>query len=282
MKRSTYSIHKDFETLINEEVYDANGNCILTRNLGSKPISENHMEYNADNLLIVDRELSGGVEVNRTEFELNDNGVINRRTLYFGDSIYEDIVWTKTENGRTMITTHDGEITEKSEENELTNTLIYEFYEAGELIQVQTITRDLEALKKTTVINDLVKNVEHKSIQHLNDKKAVILHEEFGKDGELLRSVANTFHDDLIETETYSEFQYNDPPQITTYTYDSNDNLIKTEVNTPTGTLLSFRTKKYDDQNRVIEEAGSSLSSGGGLGSGGGDNSFHFVIRYEE
>jgi hypothetical protein len=281
MRRLSYSIQGSEEILIKEEVYDSNGNCILLKDFQSNPVAENHMEYDSENRLIVDREISDGIELNRSETEYDSEGEFLRISMYFGDSIYEDQVWTRSEAGFTKVTEQDGIVIQRKEYDKLTNTSLFQIYENEELIEIQKVSFDPDTLITKTLVRDVANGTELVFLNYHNENNDSLGIEEFGPTGDLERSYKATYHEDLLESETMREFHFTDSSKTTYFSYDDSNNLVKSEIKTESGTLLSFHTRKYDELNRVIEEAGVRESASDvGFGSAELSGKFHIRIDY--
>lgn len=283
MKKRIYSILGGQEKLISEEVFDSNGNCTIRADYSLQPVSENHMEYDSENNLLVERVLNDGVEMNRTEYEINSKNEVIRSSMYFGDSIYEESIWERTDTGFTKITTQDGIIVEKVAQDDTASSIIHEYYEDEKLVQTAELIHDPVTLIDKTVIKNLVAGTEFSSLRYVNGNDDTLSFEEFDSEGKLLRSREYVYDGDLIESETQKEFEYSDEATTTSYTYDPDSNLVKYELRTTTGNLLSFMTFKYNDKGQEIEQAGSNEDrSGGGYGSAELGNKFHRRIEYIE
>lgn len=115
--------------------------------------------------------------------------------------------------------------------------------------------------------------------QVANDQNYLLHYEERDAEARLLSTVTHTYQEQVLMRSVHQS-----PGQsvIMNYTYDHQGNLLREEVLDQHSKLIGFTAWVYDEQNRVIEEAGISVGSIDQIFlSGQAHESFHLYHEYE-
>lgn len=281
MTRYTYSIDEDTETLVGEESFDEFDNLIHAINYRTRPAEERKYSFNELNQLILEVELSDGVEINRIEYSYDEDGVINEQNLYFGSSLYESTRVVKTEAGSIRTIVQDGVEIEKCIEKIDGKNYVVEFYENGAYVETQEYMYDRSTNTGKTRILDAENNLFRTRVETFGRDGEVLKTEEFTPKDSILTTFEYEFDGEHLSNITFRDHSFEENSYIHTYLYDSNNRLIKSERRTITDQLIEFHTLRYD-KDGLVEESGFSMGNvGGGVyGTHGNGGKFHFRHTY--
>ena len=278
-KHKSYLIKEGKQTVIQEETYDEKGQVIQAIDYRESPAIEKIFEYNSIGQLIFQSEFQGGVEKSSQLFEYNNDGEIVDEKLKIGGVLYEHTLLTKTDTGFVRTMTQDGVEIERLEiiikENDWSN----KFYCHDELLEIQVYNHHLRETKITSFELDMHIIIKEK----YNSKDELVLKEEFHENGTLLASNEFEIQNGMITKESIRDFKEGEKFYERIFDYNKNNDLINFEIRTSTGSLQSFHKRKFDKQNRLLEESGYSNGYFSGI-SGIHQNydHFHIVHEYEE
>jgi hypothetical protein len=272
----------DSKVCIYEEVYNDNGKVVQKNDYRESPVIEQRFYYNPLGELIELIENQEGVENSKQTFVYDECGDVIDEKLYIGGGLYEHTVIEKT------ATTFIKKLIRNGEEIELFEKIIdgenwsSKTFHNEELVESYSyVYHPQERLGVTSYKNyqnDFIAQTKEK----YNDKNEVILNEDFHENGTLLTSVETVIEDGLIFNEIVKNFFGDESYYESFYTYDERKNLIKFECRSLSGALMSFHTRKFDDNNRVVEEKGFSNGHFSGItGIHSNHDKFHFIHEYQ-
>lgn len=262
MKRTTYRIDDDNETLISEEEYNSAGDVIYIKDYQSKPVLEKHFSYGVSGKLESEVETCAGTELDREEITYDKKGVAIEQKHFIGGLLYERTLFIEKGNGFERINYQDGAETEKVIRVK-SGTDDYEdcFYENGLFIEKQTYCFDQANHTATLFVYDADGNIVLTRTEQFDDKKRLIEVKEYNENSNLVKEVISTYEGDLLIEEIHRQFLETPYCHHLTFTYDNNKNLLKKEARSSAGNLLSFNYYEYDPNNRLISENGYTLGS---------------------
>lgn len=282
MKRKSYSIVEDSRTLIHEETYDENGNIVHSIDCRKTPSVEQNFEYNSDGNLIRQSEIQGGIENSSQIFEYDDEGDIIDEKLFISGSLYEHTSLIKTDSGFIRTMTQDNEEVERLEQNTYGDNWNNRFYRFDELLESQEYTFDTKNNSGETIIKGFEHDFNVVIKEKYNNKEEIILKEEFHENGTILTTTEIEIENGLTLKESVKDFSNEEVFYDRLFEYDQNDNLISYEVRSSTGALNSFHKRKFDNQNRIIEESGFTNGYFSGItGVHQNHDRFHLIHEYE-
>jgi len=282
MKRQTYILNQESETLVYEETYDDNKNLIHYVDYQARPVSEKKFEYDDKNRLTKEIEISDGVELQSLEMIYNAEGKVIEQNLYFSGDLYESVKTEETENGFVRTTFQDGEEVyrvENTKDNEGGYTSNY--FDYGNLLNVEIYSYDEENLTSETLIYDAEENLLVRRIEVKNENGDLLLFKEFNAKNQLVNKHEFEREGDKILKEIKSDFVRGEIENEVHYDYDENGNIIKTETRTNSGQLVEFHVYSFDEQNRMIEETGVTNGQFNAIyGTYINGNNYRFVHKY--
>lgn len=283
VNRKSYSIDEDNRTLILEEFYDENGNVIQSIDYHENPEIIRNYKYNDKGFIVDQNEIQGGIENSSQQFEHDEDGDVIDEKLFIGGNLYEHTVISKSDSGyvRTMI--QDNEEVERLEVKEDGKNWTNEFYNFNELSQVHEYTYNEKDRSGTTKIKFLDDGSVITNTQKYDDNDDVIFEEEYNEKDVLLKSIQIEIENGLIIKEVVRDFTEGEDYYEILYAYDEKENIINFEVRSSTGGLLSFHKRKFDNQNRLIEESGFANGYFSGItGIHKNHDRFHIIHEYSE
>lgn len=256
MKRQTYNLDSERESLIYEESYDSNNNLIHYIDLQAKPISEKKFEYNNNNQLIKEIEISDGIELQRLEMLYDEKGEVIEQNLLFSGNLYESVKTEFKIDGFVRTTYQDEEEVYRVENTTENKNYINKYFDYGNLSNIQSNKFNEDNLLSENLIYDAENNLLIKRVEELDKEGKLTTYKEFNADNQLINRLEYERVDNKIVKEIKSNFVKDEIDNVVSYDYDENGNLIKTETRTNSGKLVEFHTYVYDDKNRMIEESG--------------------------
>lgn len=283
MKRKSYSVDKESRTLIHEESYDENGNVVHSIDYRESPPVEQNFEYHSDGNLIRQSETQGGIENSSQIFEYDAEGDIIDEKLSIGGALYEQTSLVKSDSGfiRTMI--QDNEEVERLEKIIDGDNWNNKFYRFKELLESQEYTFDAKNNSGETIIKGFEHDFKVVIKEKYNSKNEIILKEEFHENGTLLTSTEIEIENGLTLKESIKDFSNGEIYYERIFEYDKNENIINFEVRSSTGALHSFHKRKFDNENKLIEESGFTNGYFSGIDDVHKNHDrFHIIHEYEE
>ncbi|MBU2020281.1 MAG: hypothetical protein KJ941_11605 [Bacteroidetes bacterium] len=282
IKRKTYSLEEDNRTLIHKESYDENGNVVHSIDYRESPPVELNFEYDSDGNLIRQSEIQGGIENSSQIFEYDAEGDIIDEKLSIGGALYEHTSLVKTDSGFIRTMTQDNEEVERLEKNIDGDNWSNKFYRYDELLESQKYTFDAKNNSGETIIEGFEHDFNVVIKEKYSNKDEIILKEEFHENGTLLTATEIEIEDGLTLKESVKDFSNGEVYYERLFEYDKNNNIINFEVRSSTGALQSFHKRKFDNQNRLIEETGFTNCYFSGIdGVHKNHNCFHLIHEYE-
>ena len=281
MKKQTYTVNQETETLIYEESYNDNNNLIHYIDHQARPISEKKFEYDDKNQLIKEVEISDGVELQGLEMIYNDKGAVVEQNLFFSGDLYESIKTIASENGFVKTTYQDGEEVYRVENSTEGKNYTNKHYNYEDLVNVEVSTFDKETLTSEKIIYDAEENVLVRRVEVYNEEGNLTVFKEFNANNQLINKQELERENNKLVKEIKSDFVRGEVDNEILFDYDENENLIKTETRTNSGQLVDFQVNVYDDKNRIIEESGVSNGKFNAIyGTYIDGNNYHFVHKY--
>jgi len=281
MKRQTYSIVNEKETLVYEETYDDNNNLIHYIDHQARPVSEKKFEYDEKNQITKESELSEGTELQRLELNYNDKGEVVEQNLFFSGDLYESVKTVATENGFVRTTYQDGDEVYRIENVTEGKNHTNKYFDYENLSNIEVSTYDEETLSYEKLITDAEENLLVRRVEVYNEEGELLLFKEFNANNQLVNKSEVERKNGKVLKEIKSDFVREELENEIHYDYDEKGNLIKTETRTNSGQLVDFQVKVYDEQNRVVEESGVSNGKFNAIyGTYIDGSNYHFVHRY--
>jgi hypothetical protein len=285
IKKLVFKILEEVESLISEEFVDNNNLVVKKRVFEGNSVHETLTVYNSNKKIISETDLDDGVELNRLEFDYDQQSRNTEERLFMSGELYQTKTAVYDESGYTKTTFIEEEETEKEVKVFEGKNYKIHYYENGELDQYQVCDFDESGLNTVLKAYDDHDNLIGEDFETFDASGHLVASKELDGNGNLIREVLYELEGDLYVAETAKDFSNGNintaiNKQIT---YDANGNQTKIEVKTPDDKLLGFQMFEYDEKNRVVLEKGLSLGSFNAIyGTSVNDNSFHFVFKYEE
>ncbi|MFT6243712.1 MAG: hypothetical protein ACJA0U_000380 [Salibacteraceae bacterium] len=177
----------------------------------------------------------------------------------------------------------DGEQVERLEKIEDGKNWSNKFFRYDELLETQEYIFDAQNNSGETSIHVLEGDQRFINKEKYNELGEIVAREEFKGDDTLLFSVEVELENGLTSSESIRDFSSGESYFKKKYQYDKLDNMVKFECRSSTGALLSFHNRKFDDENRIIEEVGFSNGFFSGItGIHQSHDRFHLIHEYEE
>lgn len=261
LHRKTYRVFDGEEReLVYEDILNERGEILSYKDYQSPNEAEGFNEYNQDNLLVNEREVIDGVEASRTEYQYNSNGNIVRKRLYVANELFEEVAYEYPEHGMVKRTFQHGDEIERMIESRDGEKFIIEFSNGSELLERHIGAYDAQALTERVEIID--KSGQFLAVRHqqFDESDNLLKFEERNGKGNLMVLAEYKYENGNVVYERHENYS-NDRHYQIFYEYDSNDNLLSTEIRSLNGKLLEYQKLIYDDQNRIINESGYSVGS---------------------
>lgn len=254
MKKSTYRIEDDEETLLRVTELNEAGLVIKLSEKVRNVMGVTLNEYNVDNLLTKTSRYEDDILLNVVENTYNDQGDITEQKLLIGEEVYETISTKYRKDGHTRITVQDGEEKEKMVYTGDDKNFRIEFWEARELVQTQVGEEDSRENSLTVTTMDSDQEVTGRKIEKYDKQGWVILEQMLSASDHLLSESTHEFDGELLLKTKSKDFLHPEENYILTHFYDENAILLKTETRELDGKLLGFHTFDYDEYGRCIDE----------------------------
>ena len=281
MKRQTYTISQESEILIYEETYNENNKLVHYIDHQARPVSEKKYEYDDNNQIVNEIEISDGIELQNLEMKYNDKGEMIEQNLYFSGSLYESVKIEKTDVGSTSTTYQEDDEVFRIESTTEEKKQTTKYYENGALSNVQELSFSDDKLSSEKMIYDADENLLVRRIENYNNSGETTAFKEFNSENKLVNKQEFTRSDNKLLKEVKSDFVRGEIENEVTYEYDEKGNLIKSETRTNSGQLVDFHIYAYDEENRMIEENGVSNGQFNAIyGTYINGNNYHFIHKY--
>ncbi len=259
--RKTYRVFKDEDRkLVYEDILNDRGEIVSFKDYQSPNEAEGFNEYSTDNLLVKEREVIDGVESSRTEYQYNSNGDIINRKLYVASELFEEVRYEYLEQGLIKRTYQHGEEIERMVEKVDQEKFTIEFSNGSELSETHVGAYDAQTLVERVKITDNKGQILAIKHQQFDEFDNLLKYEERNGNGNLMVLAEYKYENGNVVYERHENY-FNDRHYQVFYEYDVNDNLVGTEIKSPSGKLLEYQKQIYDDQNRIINESGFSVGS---------------------
>ncbi len=281
MKRQTFTISQESEILIYEETYNENNKLVHYIDHQARPVSEKKYEYDDNNQIVNEIEISDGIELQNLEMKYNDKGEMIEQNLYFSGSLYESVKIEKTDVGSTSTTYQEDDEVFRIESTTEEKKQTTKYYENGALSNVQELSFSDDKLSSEKMIYDADENLLVRRIENYNNSGETTAFKEFNSENKLVNKQEFTRSDNKLLKEVKSDFVRGEIENEVTYEYDEKGNLIKSETRTNSGQLVDFHIYAYDEENRMIEENGVSNGQFNAIyGTYINGNNYHFIHKY--
>ena len=241
-------------------------------------MSETMYAYDDKDRLVEETEYitEGGTTTNR--YTLNDDDEVIGTQVFYGDDLFEEHKITVAGNQKTKVITQEDKVIQKLVETESEDgteeLLVYDG--EGKLLQKQVTIPYADSTEIS--IFDGAGTFLGLTIESFDENDELKEKKEYDQNKNLIRIDAYTTENDLI-TEHYIKSKVdNQILEITNvYKYDENENEIGREINNPHGQSMVLESKKYNQDNELIEEIYENLS--GNLAYG---TSYHKIFVIEQ
>ncbi|MCK5782021.1 MAG: hypothetical protein KAH10_05490 [Flavobacteriales bacterium] len=281
MKRETYSSVQESEVLIYEETYDSNNNLIHYIDYQARPVSEKKFEYDENNRLIKESEISDGIELQGLEMTYNEKDEVIEQNLFFSGELYESVKTEYNENGFIRTVFQDGEEVHRIENIKDGKDYIQKYYDYDSLSNIMNYTFDKETSSAESLIYDADSNLLNRRLEIFGENGELEVYKQFNASNQLISKHEYHKEGELLKHEIKSDFVRGEVDNKVTYDYDEKNNLVKTETRTDSGKLVEFHVYRYDDRNRMIEENGISNGQFNAIyGTYIEGNKYNFVHKY--
>ena len=159
---------------------------------------------------------------------------------------------------------------------------IREFYAEGALYERQEVVHEPDSLIETITITD-GDGVPVANREILYDKADRQLRfEEKDAKGNVLKLIQYEYDEELLIFEKLEMYDSDEYYEIT-YDYDERKNLISEEIKTPSGQLLEYHKRIFDENNCIISENGYSVGSFNAIyGTHVNGEKYNFEHEYQE
>lgn len=281
-KLTTYNLIED-ERIVDRVAILSDTGKLLNRKLfeEGKVVSEGEFAYDADDNLIEESERSEeGIKTgNRYTYDA-EGEILGIQKMYQSEA-FELLKYTYEPNKTTVTTMRDDEVFETTVEEmkEDGSEIITVTDKKGKVLKTQkTVPNDSKNSIEISIYNeygDLANKVE----EYYDARDFVVGKKEFDKAGNLMRVDAFELNDEgLILKHTLKTRSQGMVFEIqTVYTYDENENEVLRKVTDLQGNDIETETKKYNDENELVEEVFENFS-----GTLSNQPSYHKVIEIEE
>ena len=254
--RKTYRLFEEKEReLVYEEVQNEKGQITSYTDFQGDEPSRGIKEYNDQNKLIKEAEFIGGIEVSRIEYSYNSEGkTVSLKQFVSGELIAENLYeysGQKTIQRSFQNGIEQTKIIESQEDDRYTK----EYFDGDELWELLVKTYNPVTRSAAIEIRGGDNRLIETGNQKFDDKKNLVKSEQRNRNGKLLELSEFKYRKGKVILEKYEnhdEDEYHDMH----YDYDVNLNMISEEKRTPSGKLLGYQKKSYDNQNRLIWENG--------------------------
>ncbi len=253
MKKKVYSLLDEEQKLIYEETKDEKGNLLYYIDYQADPIAEKYFEYDEAGNMTSERDVEGGIETSRTETEYKDGKVVSIK-LYISQELYEETKVEYNEEGQINTSYIYGDEVRKVIYKTTTNGSEELSYVGGEL-EYKLVTVDGIQSKKEMEYNEdeeLITTLEY-TFNQLGYITKVQLYDQNRK---LLNETISTFENNEVVKSEHTDYMDDRNNYIEKLAYDYRKNLIKSELIYTNLNRIEFTSKKFDAQNRLIEETG--------------------------
>ncbi|WP_271766908.1 hypothetical protein [Aquimarina algiphila] len=282
MKKLTYKVIEDEQTLVYEELYNSKNEVIYYKDYQANPHAEKKITFNDLGLLVEEIDLSDGNELNRLELIYDKNGRNTERNFFFGTDLYEKVITEYSESGHVKTTYQDGEEVNRLVTETKGKNYVSKFYQNEKLIESQFSEYDTVNKCNEIKIYDGDNNLIAIRKETYNHADEVVNIEDVNENGNLLSEHTYEIEKGLTLKEVHRDFRAGESEYNISREYDFNKNLIKMEVRAANNHLIEFYLSTYDDKNRLAEEKGVSNGSFNAIyGSYTNGEEYHFIHKYE-
>lgn len=279
-KISTYQLFGEDEKILESisTVSDTGKVLNLQQYEKNHMATESHFAYDDKDRLIEMTEQTSDGRTTMIRYTLDEDDEIIATQTYYGNELYEEL---KVEEGETQTiktVVRDGEVIQKFIETEhedgTEEVLVYD--ESNKLIQKQLTVAYTDVTE--TKIFDGEDNLLGMSLELFDENEELKEKKEYDGNNNLIRLDAYTTEKGLImKHHIKSKVEGTLMEVINTYQYDENENEISREVNTPDGQSIILESKKYNENNQIVEEIFENLSGNPGYG-----NTYHKIYEVEQ
>ncbi|PTB95727.1 hypothetical protein C9994_10420 [Marivirga lumbricoides] len=259
--RKIYRIFEEEEKeLVYEDILNESGQILSFKDYQSPNQAEGFSEYDANGVLIFERDIIDGEEGSRTEYSYNSNGDIIRRDLFVAGELFEEVSYEYLNNGIIKRTLQHGQEIERFIENKNGDTFLREFFEGTELIERHEGKYDPNTRIELINITDNEGNIIATRLQEFDDSDNLLKYEEKNEKGNLIVLSEYSYENSKVVFEKHNDYSLDQHYEVF-YKYDSSGNLTSQEIRTPSGKLLEYQKQIFDEYGRVISESGYSVGS---------------------
>lgn len=259
--RKTYRLFEEDEReLVYEEVQNEKGQVISFKDYKAPSPYEAFKDYNQDGLLIKESEVVDGVEVSRTEYKYNQEGKILNLKQFVSDELYEETIHEYLSTEMIRISFQFGEEVERMLELKNGNAFIREFFNEGELTHKNHCIYNPETRIEKTEITDHNNELYATVVEQFNSSDHLLKSEKRSAKDQLLSLSILEYENDQLTFEKIDDYEYNEYYEVS-HTYDDFNNKVSMEKRTPTGNLLEYHKRTFNNQNQLIHENGYSVGS---------------------
>ena len=258
--KKTYLITDEGDrVLVYEEWQNAAKNVLTYIDHQSDDDSRGYYEYDEFGQLMREREMAAGEEVNRQEFQYQEDGRLLNQKTFVDDTLYEETRFEELEQGYLTQTLQMGEVTERmlqSKDQRITRT---EYLNEGKPFEIHETTIDPKTKAENTTVSSSQGQVLGTIIKEWQEHNSIHDAKSFDRKGNVIEHISSEYKGGRLikQRSLYQEAERNSTIH---FEYDEHGNEIAMEETGPNGELVGFHKLRYDEQNRLIRENG--LSAG--------------------
>lgn len=281
LKVNIYRIVGSNSQLRTEEIRDARGNVLFTRDHESDEVADKQMQYDQKNRLISETQVLNEQEIEKRTFSYLENGEVKEEQHYIQGELYSETKFEIKDDGYVQAIWEDNELIEQRIIEVMPTGRTITIQDAnGELVQKSVQMFNETRTESTTEVYDKNNKLNGTLIESFDAQQRLIKAEEYGPENEFYGATQLTFENELLIEEAYSNYNKNAIVSTVTYTYDENKNLVQLEERDQSGNLQRANVWVYNEEGRIEVEKGLKVGNYDPV-FGTGENSNNFELRYE-
>ncbi|MCX2745327.1 hypothetical protein OO013_15725 [Mangrovivirga sp. M17] len=254
--RKTYKILEEGEKeLVYEEITNKHGLLLSFKDYQSPDEFEAIHEYYSNKLIKSYREIINGIESSRTEYLYDQNQNLISRSLYVADELFEEVIYDYNQEGHTITTNRLGEKLEYYQESADGFEFTKEFFDDSNLYEKRIGKFDPKTNTEFVQTFDSNGDIYSNSLSVFDDNKNLLKFTLKNKNDNVLIDSEYKIKNDLVIFEDHKDYEIDEYYTVENE-YDENNNLISQEFKDPSGRLIEYHKKIYDENNRLKSENG--------------------------